>query len=491
MIDFKKVSDEVQDKIIEVFNTNGDFGKIASIGREELVAPYLTALEKQNNHTMYLIEQGMLDKYPEIADTLNEYEYRNREKVHPEYWFNPEFIEYLYAFGYSSNRGYAFSILNIAAILFENSADINTLIKVGYHLLDLSSLSEIVMKHQDLKVELMSQVFPYLSPSFSNFRIRHIGTVLYWYYSQNIIFGEIGTYLDAPLDYLINTDYDLSNPLVYLLSKNCMNLTSKYPKDLLDQLFSNYTDEQCHVILSEYNADMPFSNDFLKIIRKDYPALKLAALVHAFQERIPVELIKKLTDFNYEDIEIIIDVCKKYGIICDKIKDKDGTTSKLTSWYFIRDYIRDDNASDDIATWIRLINTGYNVAQVEYLLKLIISGDAYCVSDYPVDMSIQDFEVYRAGRKMNMTNLQMFKSNHQDIKKEIVEKIIGNMNKKYQIYYADLNKTSEPSQMVFSKYTDEEFESIEEAKTLIQSTNKDYQNYLFVIFDVKNKKIIQ
>lgn len=236
---------------------------------------------------------------------------------------------------------------------------------------------------------------------------------------------------------------------------------------------------------------MPLSNDFLKIIRKDYPALKLAALAHAYQERIPVEIIKKLTDFNYEDIEIIIEVCRKYGIICDKVKDKDGTTSKLTSWYFVRNYIRDDNASDDIATWIRLINTGYNVAQVEYLFKLIISGNAYCVSDYPVDMSVQDFEVYRAGRKMNMRNRQMFKSNPQDIKKEIIEKIIGNMNKKYQIYYIDLDKTSEPIQMAFSKYTDEEFESIEEAKTLIQSANTDDQNYLFVIFDVINKKFIQ
>lgn len=510
MIDFKKVSDEVQDKIIEVFNANGDFGKIASLEREELVVPYLTALEKQNYHTQYLIEQGMLDKYPEIADTLNEYEYRNREKVHPEYWCNPEFIEYLYAFGYSSNRGYAFDILNIAAILFENAADINTLINDGYHLLDLSSLSEIIMKHQDLKVDLMSQVFPYLSPSFSNFRIRHIGKVLYWYYGQNIIFGDIRTYLDAPWEYLINTDYELSNPLVYILSKNCMNARSKYPKYLLDHLFSNYTDEQCHAILSAYTADMPLSNDFLKIIRKDYPALKLEALAHAYQERIPVEIITKLTGFNYEDIEIIIEVCKKYGIICDKVKDKDGTTSKLTSWYFVRDYIRDDNASDDITTWIRLINTGYNVAQVEYLFKLIISGEAYCVSDYPVDMSIQDFEVYRAGRKMNMKNRQMFKSNPQDFKKEIVEKIIGNMNKKYQIYYIDLEKVSSPIketifnhndkkfdliattvQATFFKYNDEEFESIEEAKKYIQSTIQENQKFLFVFFDMKNQEFIQ
>lgn len=95
MIDFKKVSEEVQDKIIEVFNTNGDFGKITSLEREELVVPYLTALEKHNIHTQYLIEQGMLDKYPGIADTLNEYEYRNTKMVHPEYWCNPEFIEYL------------------------------------------------------------------------------------------------------------------------------------------------------------------------------------------------------------------------------------------------------------------------------------------------------------------------------------------------------------------------------------------------------------
>ena len=125
-------------------------------------------------------------------------------------------------------------------------------------------------------------------------------------------------------------------------------------------------------------------------------------------------------------------------------------------------------------------------------------------------MSVQDFEVYRAWRKMNMKNRQMFKSNPQDIKKEIVEKIIGNMNKKYQIYYSDLEKVSAPVketifnyndkkfdliattvQATFFKYNDEEFESIEEAKKYIQSTIQENQKFLFVFFDMKNQEFIQ